>query len=144
MLVYGFSGDHPDLEPQILALHNLVFIRDKKESFKELCGCYDDAFWFIELLDDKVVGMVTLGYCEKKASWHIYNVCVHPEYRNKRVMRSLERSVKQYVREYRRGRREQRIFGLVHKRNRVAAKIFKKMGGKYNEGDKYNEWFMFL
>lgn len=136
MIVDGFAGDHPDLEDQILELHNTVFYRNKKKSFKALCGIYEAAYWFLWLDGQRVVSMATIGYNEPRKAWHVFNVATHPDYRNRKIMREIYKAIKLHV-----GKRAL-LFGLVHKKNRIAAKIYRKLGAKYNEGDKYNEWFM--
>lgn len=123
MIIQGFFGDYIDLEPQILELHNLIFPYNQKKTLNELCGKYHNTYWFLYVNDDdnKVVGMATTAYCIDKLAYHLYNIGVHPEFRNQGVLRELERSIKQHY-------PSSSLFGEIHKNNRVAKKIFKKMG----------------
>lgn len=137
MIIQGFYGDFPDFETQVLELHNQVFDWNKQESIKGVNGNYEDAYYFLYILDNKVIGMVTIAYNKQRNAYHVYNVCVHPLYQQRGISRQLERSVKQRF-------KKSLLFGLVKNDNLHAQSLFKRMGAKKNTNtfnDTHDIWY---
>lgn len=45
-------------------------------------GKYKNAIWNCLFVDKKLIGFITIGHHDTMAMTHLYNGCIHPEYRN--------------------------------------------------------------